>query len=83
MKKIIGGALISIVLLTACADQNAEASLGRLEAIGKEKFTNNSYTITIFKDKETGCQYMNIDAANGPLIEPILNSEGKPYCPQK
>ncbi|MGH0590544.1 DUF6440 family protein [Bacillus mycoides] len=39
--------------------------------------------ITIFRDKETGCQYMHIDAAYGPVIEPILNQDGKPYCPQK
>ncbi|MDZ4499726.1 DUF6440 family protein [Bacillus cereus] len=79
MKKVIIVGLLSVALLGACEEPDVGASLGRLEVVGKDKVDSD---ITIFKDKETGCQYMNINAGYGQVIEPILNQDGKPYCPQ-
>jgi hypothetical protein len=55
--------------------------LERLETIGSDRVGS---FITIFRDKETGCQYFNTDGSYGGIvIEPVLTAEGKPYCPQK
>lgn len=82
MKKLAISGLLGLVLLSACGDSNVGASLGRLEAIGKDNVGTRD-SITIFRDKETGCQYMTTDAVNGAVIVPVLNQDGKPYCPQK
>ncbi|ARO21452.1 hypothetical protein B2J90_29075 (plasmid) [Bacillus tropicus] len=79
MKKSIGIVLLGVMLLGAC-ESSAGASLGRLEVIGEDRVSGD---ITIFKDKETGCQYMQTGEAYAKVIAPVLNQEGKPYCPQK
>lgn len=84
MKKhyIIGLVLFAGLALSACAETNADESfMNRLVKVGSDK--PHGY-ITIFKDKETGCQYFKTDASyGGVVIEPVLTEEGKPYCPQK
>lgn len=85
MKKIISIVLLGSILLVACGDSNVGASLGRLELIGQDKLNNQSGrdSMMMFRDKETGCQYIYADGTTGVAIQPVLNSEGKPYCPQK
>lgn len=91
-KKIIGIALIGLTLLGACetpkdkeepskAQTDKKEMLGRLESIGSDRVGS---FITIFRDKDTGCQYFNTDGSYGGIvIEPVLQADGKPYCPQK
>ncbi|PGU51837.1 DUF6440 family protein [Bacillus cereus] len=92
MKKLIGVVLFGTILLSACENLNTESpkkanvkeTLGRLEVVGIDNVADGpSGEITIFKDKETGCQYMYIGAASGPMLTPVLNQDGKPYCTQK
>ncbi|MEB9975435.1 DUF6440 family protein [Bacillus cereus] len=92
MKKLIGIILFGTIILSACENLNTETSkktnaketLGRLEVLGTDNVVEGpSGEITIFKDKETGCQYMHTGAAGGPMITPVLNQDGKPYCTQK
>lgn len=91
-KKIICVSLIGLTLLGACESPASKQEpskektekkemLERLETIGSDRVGS---FITIFRDKETGCQYFNTDGSYGGIvIEPVLTAEGKPYCPQK
>lgn len=91
MKKLIGIVLLGTIVLSACENLNTETSnkpnvketLGRLEVLGTDSVGKGpGGDITIFKDKETGCQYMHVGATQ-TMITPVLNQDGKPYCTQK
>ncbi|UNY48780.1 hypothetical protein P9294_gp065 [Bacillus phage FADO] len=82
MKKLIIPVVTLTLTLVSCSseEEKVNASLGRLEKIGSDDIGSG---IDIFRDKETGCQYMNISAGYGQVIEPMVQADGKPYCPKK
>ena len=77
MKKIVTVTGIALIILSACSSAS-EAKLGRLKTLGTDR-TDGS-VITIIEDSKTGCQYMNIDAGYGQVIQPLLTKDGTPYC---
>lgn len=77
MKKIIGTVILASTILAACSSES-EASYGRLTALGTDSVQGGT-NITIFQDKETGCQYF-FTSGYSDTVTPVLDKDGKPYC---
>lgn len=77
MKAIIIACLSIFTLALITFQSNAEAgekNLGRLHYIGKDKV--NGYTISMFVDKKTGCEF-------GLMATTYSRDVVKLYCPQE
>jgi hypothetical protein len=78
MKKYILVFGIGVSFILASCSSSSNASYGRLTALGSDSVYGGA-DITIFQDKETGCQYF-FTVGYSDSITPVLDKEGKPYC---
>lgn len=81
MKKLIIPVVGLTLTLVSCSSEEEETndSLGRLRLIGSDSI--DDYDVRVFVDDETGCQYM-ATFGNGKVMMPMLQADGKPYCPK-
>ncbi|MFJ1118331.1 MULTISPECIES: DUF6440 family protein [Bacillus cereus group] len=74
MKKIIGGVLLSVVLLVACQDSN----VGATERDEKAKeYLGEQNEMHVFVDEETKCEYLYETRGQGGMTI-RLDEYGKP-----
>lgn len=88
LKKLLlaAGVLATSYIMVGCSvevssgDETTSEDDSKFEIVHEEWVTDMGSDFLFLKDKETGCEYIVLDAYRTQSMTPRLDAEGQPIC---